>query len=247
MEITKICSKCHEDKILTDFNKRKNSKDGYRYECKLCQKSAYLNKREHYINKMKENRLLKIVEYRERDEIKYEKNKEEILIKKKEYYEKNRDSILEQKKEYNNTNKDKRKEYYQSWKDKNRDWLRNYMREYSAKYREENPHIFAWRNVIKSYLVRLNTKKDDKTIELLGYSADELKNHLESLFTDGMSWNNYGEWHIDHIKPLSSFEPDTPPSIVNALVNLQPLWATTREINGIIYEGNLNKNNNFTF
>jgi hypothetical protein len=60
-----------------------------------------------------------------------------------------------------------------------------------------------------------------------------------------MSWENYGEWHIDHIRPLSSFEPDTPVSIVCALDNLQPLWATTREIDGIIYEGNLNKNCRF--
>jgi len=56
-----------------------------------------------------------------------------------------------------------------------------------------------------------------------------------------MSWENHGEWHIDHIKPVSSFDKDTPMNIVNALSNLQPLWKTTREINGIIYEGNLNK------
>ena len=83
--------------------------------------------------------------------------------------------------------------------------------------------------------------KINSTFDLLGYSALELKIHLESLFTEGMTWDNYGEWHIDHKKPVSSFESDTLPSIVNALSNLQPLWGTTREINGIIYEGNLNK------
>jgi len=56
-----------------------------------------------------------------------------------------------------------------------------------------------------------------------------------------MNWNNYGEWHIDHIKPVISFDKNTPPSVVNALENIRPLWATTREINGIIYEGNLNR------
>jgi len=50
-----------------------------------------------------------------------------------------------------------------------------------------------------------------------------------------MSWDNYGEWHVDHIKPLISFDKNTHPSIVNALSNLQPLWATTREINGVIF------------
>jgi len=56
-----------------------------------------------------------------------------------------------------------------------------------------------------------------------------------------MSWDNHGEWHIDHIKPVSKFDKETPMSIVNALSNLQPLWETTREINGVIFEGNLNK------
>lgn len=75
----------------------------------------------------------------------------------------------------------------------------------------------------------------------MGYSALELKYHLEQLFTTGMTWNNYSEWHIDHIKPLCSFSDDTDIKIVNALSNLRPLWATTREIDGEIYEGNLNK------
>lgn len=60
-----------------------------------------------------------------------------------------------------------------------------------------------------------------------------------------MSWDNYGEWHIDHIKPLTKFDKDTPIHIVNALSNLQPLWKTTREINGNLYLGNLNKNNKY--
>ena len=76
---------------------------------------------------------------------------------------------------------------------------------------------------------------------MLGFSATELKQHIESLFTEGMSWDNYGEWHIDHIKRVSEFDKNSSPSIVNALSNLRPLWATTREINGVVYEGNLNR------
>ena len=53
---------------------------------------------------------------------------------------------------------------------------------------------------------------------------------------------NHGEWHVDHIKDVSLFNNDELPSVVNALSNLRPMWATTREINGIIYEGNLNRN-----
>jgi hypothetical protein len=64
---------------------------------------------------------------------------------------------------------------------------------------------------------------------LVGYDVIELKRHLEEQFVDGMSWENYGEWHIDHIKPLSSFNITD----INSdefkkcwsLSNLQPLWA----------------------
>jgi len=51
------------------------------------------------------------------------------------------------------------------------------------------------------------------------------------------------EFHENKLgKDVSTFDPSTPPSVVNALINLRPLWATTREINGVIYEGNLNRN-----
>jgi len=87
----------------------------------------------------------------------------------------------------------------------------------------------------------METIKEGHTIEQLGYSAEQLKIHMQNLFTIGMSWENHGEWHIDHIKPVTSFDKMTPANIVCALTNLQPLWATTREIDGVVYEGNLNK------
>ncbi len=76
---------------------------------------------------------------------------------------------------------------------------------------------------------------------MLGYSALELKHHIEKQFTTGMTWKNYGEWHIDHIKGVINFDSNTNVKIVCALDNLRPLWSTTREIDGVIYEGNLNR------
>lgn len=75
----------------------------------------------------------------------------------------------------------------------------------------------------------LNGLKDGMSWEMLvGYNLTELKQHLEGLFTSGMTWENYGEWHIDHIKPVSSFNFDTINNEFNkcwSLDNLQPLWA----------------------
>lgn len=64
---------------------------------------------------------------------------------------------------------------------------------------------------------------------MLGYSRDELMQHLERQFLRGMTWDNYGEWHIDHIVPLSSFSitDSRSPELAAAwaLTNLRPLWA----------------------
>ncbi len=47
----------------------------------------------------------------------------------------------------------------------------------------------------------------------------------EKKFINGMSWENWGKWHLDHIKPVSSFDKSEKMSIINSLDNLQPLWA----------------------
>mgnify|MGYP003386492334 CR=1 FL=1 len=66
--------------------------------------------------------------------------------------------------------------------------------------------------------------------DLVGYSVDELRVHIERQFIKGMTWENMGEWHIDHIIPASSFYYATPidPGFKAAwaLTNLRPLWAT---------------------
>ena len=69
-----------------------------------------------------------------------------------------------------------------------------------------------------------NTKKENSTIYLLGYSAEDLKNDMINKFLTGMTWENHGDWHIDHKKPVTKFAPDTPVSKVCALDNLEPLW-----------------------
>ena len=72
----------------------------------------------------------------------------------------------------------------------------------------------------------------------LSYSVDELKAHLENQFREGMYWDNYGEWHIDHIKPRSSFKYESENDIEFKecwkLENLQPLWASEN-----MYKGNI--------
>ena len=71
------------------------------------------------------------------------------------------------------------------------------------------------------------TNKSAPTLELIGCSPREIKEHLESLFTVGMSWDNYGKWHIDHIMPCDSFDLTVESEQRKCFnyKNLQPLWA----------------------
>lgn len=79
-------------------------------------------------------------------------------------------------------------------------------------------------------------KAGRKTWLLLGYSRDDLRTHLEAQFRPGMTWENYGDWHVDHVVPLAAFNYDTPEHIdfrrAWALSNLQPLWATDNHRKG---------------
>jgi len=79
------------------------------------------------------------------------------------------------------------------------------------------------------YACLKNNKKRVPWDEVVGYTVLELKSHLEKQFDDGMTWENYGEWHVDHIIPLAAFTFTTPTHIdfrrCWGLSNLRPLWA----------------------
>ncbi len=100
------------------------------------------------------------------------------------------------------------------------------------------------RALLRSVLVRKGIKKTSKTYTLLGYTGEELIQHLESQFTNGMSWDNMNEWHIDHIRPVASFNYDSTdhPDFKKcwALNNLQPLWATDNIRKGDKWDGVVN-------
>ena len=91
------------------------------------------------------------------------------------------------------------------------------------------PHVRLQKTIRERIRQMLKGNKSRKTFALLGYGIEELKTHLERQFTKGMSWENFGEWHVDHIRPLSSFsitqESDPAMQEAWALSNLRPLWA----------------------
>ena len=69
--------------------------------------------------------------------------------------------------------------------------------------------------------------KSKETMELIGCSIEYLKYHLEIQFTEGMTWDNYGKWHVDHIVPCSAWDLTDTEGQKECFyyLNLQPLWA----------------------
>jgi hypothetical protein len=111
------------------------------------------------------------------------------------------------------------------------EWNRNYQREYQKRRRRESAAAAINARMAAGIRNSLMNGKEGRSWEsLVGYTITDLMAHLERQFVDGMSWDNRADWHIDHRRPLVSFEFQTPdcPQFREAwaLSNLQPLWAT---------------------
>lgn len=110
------------------------------------------------------------------------------------------------------------------WDENNRDHINEYKRSKYANDLEYKTQILC-RSLVRRLFKTTGVKKCEKTEVVLGYSHKDLKDHIESQFKDGMTWNNYGEWHIDHIVPISSAKTLAEGIELSQLSNLQPLWA----------------------
>lgn len=155
---------------------------------------------------------------------------------------KNRDKLIESKKTYRKNNKDKIKEYIHNNKDK----INNRIKD---KYR--NDEKYRIKRIIRSRIKHAisGNFKSCPSLTLLGCSIDEYKIYLEKYFSPNMSWDNYGEWHIDHIIPCSSFNLTVEEEQKKCFhySNTRPLWATKevaiRYGESEDYIGNLEKGN----
>lgn len=159
----------------------------------------------------------------------------------KKYYIEHSDDIKMKSKEYKIINKEeiskKQKKYLSDVNVRNR--KNEYMKHYLKKRKEEDPLfnlITSIRSLIYSSIKNQGYSKNSKTQNILGCSYDELMIYLESKFLEGMSWENKGEWHIDHIKPTSLAKTEEEVYELNKYTNLQPLWAIDNIKKGNNYE-----------
>lgn len=102
-------------------------------------------------------------------------------------------------------------------------------------WKKNNPEKVAFGYSIRACVKRIKKiKGEDFKIAALGYSREDFKSYMEPLFLEGMSWENHGEWHIDHIRPVAAFvkEGNFDLSEIHSLSNLQPLWAKDNRSKG---------------
>lgn len=104
-----------------------------------------------------------------------------------------------------------------------------YLAGYMRKKRKEDP-LFCIRDNIRRRLARsISAEKDQqrpKIEQIIGCSMDVFRQHIERQFLPGMSWENMGEWHLDHIVPISSAKTEEGIYALNHHTNLRPLWAS---------------------
>jgi hypothetical protein len=119
--------------------------------------------------------------------------------------------------DYFQANKEIYRKRTAEWKENNIDKWREQDSLRQKKRRKEKPHLRRWAVLLERALKRTSQSKTTTTYNLLKYTPQELKEHLEN---QGMDWDKHD---IDHKVPLTWFISETPPHIVNDLRNLQPL------------------------
>lgn len=213
---SKKCSKCGVIKDVCYFSKNNKTKDKLHCSCKECDREKYLKNREYNLEKMRE----------------YKKNNPEKI---KEYYLENIEKYREYRESKKETTKLYMKDYYVNNLERRKEYLEknkkivNIKRNISEKKRRDNNSLYKLkvyvRNRIWFYLKKNNVTQKNTSFELVGCSPQELKIHLEEKFTQGMSWDNQGKWHVDHIIPLSSAKNEEELYKLCHFTNLQPMWA----------------------
>ena len=200
--LVKTCSCCREQKSAILFYKQKNTKDGLQNMCKQCS----TNYKKTNLDRVR--RLAKI-RYSNRSE----EEKDRHSIRKKAWTQNNLEKCREASKRWRHLNKEKC--YESNKKSKRRQYHNNLTVRIKMSLRT------------RLYQALKGMTKHESATKLLGCAIEEFKHYIQQMFTEGMSWENHGEWHLDHIKPCASFNllDENERKICFHYTNFQPLWA----------------------
>ena len=193
----KICSKCGDEKPVGEFYIRKDSKDGYRSDCIEC----HLKQKKIYSKNNSQHK---------RDYMKqYRIDNPDIV---KVWIENNYEQYLWNSKK---------------WKIENPDKAKKHKKNNRKKRLENDPQYRLKNNIRRLILLSFSNKgysKKSRTNQILGIDYDGFMKHIESQFTEGMTWDNRGEWELDHKIPISLGNTEEEIIRLNHYSNFRPLW-----------------------
>lgn len=196
----KQCTKCKDNKELSEFPRSKRYKSGYNSQCKLCVNAHNKTYRDENIELINQSR--------------------------REHYQKNAPKMREEKKKYYASHKSYKAKYDIVYRKANSLAIKEYKRAWELLHKDD-PIFKIKRNLRRRVHHALEGNcKSDKTFELIGCSPQFFKDYISDLFQKDMSWDNYGEWHIDHIKPCFTFNLSNPEEQRKCFhySNQRPLW-----------------------
>jgi hypothetical protein len=213
-----------EAKRLYDIEYRKKNREKLCQQKKIYTEKTKERKRKYDKKYNKKNKKIKKI----KSKAYYLQNKEIIKQKTRNYWNNNKDICKERQKEYYNKNKGsickKQKIYYK----KTIVQRNKYIKQYKSN-RQKTDIKFKMSCYLRTriYIAIKGQTKSLSTMFLIGCDIDYLMYHLQCQFKEGMTWDNYGKWHIDHIKPCASFDLSKHEEQLKCFhySNLQPLWA----------------------
>lgn len=220
---SRVCTGCKIEKPATQefFHAYKRAPDGRRAVCRVCRAKDH-----------SDNRETRLIQKREH----YQANKDRITSVCRDYYARNTEAQRESAKKRHERNAERNNALSKAYREKNRDHLLTLQRERGRGRFHElygKDQAFTLRHRMRALMrATMTTNKGGRRMqEILGYSYDQLRNHLENGFTAGMNWDRFmaGEIHIDHRIPIAYFKPEAQDSpefrMCWSLTNLRPLWA----------------------
>jgi len=208
------CKKCHNKLSKENHKKWRETEEG-RLKLRASQKKCGDRKKER-------NRIIK-----EQKRIQKENEKKELMRLKS--LEKQRKIDLKNEKIKLREIEKQRQKEISKLKKRERD-KQKWKRKWETK--EHFAIKVRLRNLIRNSFSRKGYSKSSKTNDILGIDYNGLIEYIQSKFQDGMTWENRGSWHIDHIIPLSSAKNEEDIIKLCHYTNLQPLWAKDNLMKG---------------
>jgi hypothetical protein len=211
----------------------------HREECAAKARERYHKNREEIVARRREWRVKnpeKIAALNRKWRV---KNREADLAKQHERYVNNRAIRSAKHREYYYQNREQSLARHREWFKRNREKMAAYALKWHHERVKTNPLYKAMRSCRRRMLLALKGNfKVGRTFDLIGCTPEQLREHLQSRFTEGMQWNNHGlgkgKWHVDHIIPCASFDLSQESEQRRCFhwTNLQPLWSHHNLVKG---------------